>query len=211
MPYSAEHRDRVRGRIVQSARRLFNRHGFNAVSIDDVMADAGLTRGSFYAYFDSKSDLYAESVTAILSEKQIDSFNGIGVDPRARELAPQIIRDYLSIGHFEDIDGTCPLVALPGDVSRTEQSVKEAFEQVLRALVDVFEQSMDRRGSAARERALAMASLCVGGMVLARSIKDRGLADELREAARRVALSLGEWRGEAVEAAAARPAGQIGA
>jgi AcrR family transcriptional regulator len=194
MPYSPEHRAQVREKIILSARRLFNRRGFNAVSIDDVMAEAGLTRGSFYAYFDSKSDLYAQSITAILQEKAIDSWDGVSIDPRAPDVAAEIIGDYLSVSHFEDIDGTCPLVALPNDVSRTEDSVKRAFENVLRALVDVFEQGLERKGEA-RTRALAIASLCVGGMVLARTVEDRRLGDELRAAARNVALSLGRWRG----------------
>jgi TetR/AcrR family transcriptional regulator, transcriptional repressor for nem operon len=193
MPNSSEHREQVREKIVRSARRLFNRHGFNAVAIDDLMADAGLTRGSFYAYFDSKSDLYATSITAILSEKAIDNWDGVSIDPRAPEVAAEIIGDYLSVSHFENVDGSCPLVALPNDVSRTEQSVRRAFESVLKALIDIFEQGLERRGDVARERALAMAALCVGGMVLARTIEDRALADELREAARSVALSLGRW------------------
>jgi AcrR family transcriptional regulator len=196
MPYSSEHRERVREKIVRSARRLFNRHGFNAVAIDDLMADAGLTRGSFYAYFDSKSDLYATSITAILSEKAIDNWDGVSIDPRAPEVAAQIIGEYLSVDHFENIDGSCPLVALPNDVSRTEQSVKRAFESVLKALIDIFEQGLERKGDPARRRALATVALCVGGMVLARTIEDRALADELREAARSVALSLGRWRSE---------------
>jgi TetR/AcrR family transcriptional repressor of nem operon len=195
MPFSSEHRERVREKIVQSARRLFNRHGFNAVSIDDVMAEAGLTRGSFYAYFNSKSALYAESITAILSEKAIDNWDGVSIDPRAGDVAAEIIGEYLSVGHFENIDGSCPLIALPNDVSRTEQSVKAAFESVLRALIDIFEQGLQRKGSLARQRALAIASLCVGGMVLARTVEDRALADELRQAAKGVALSLGRWGG----------------
>ena len=197
MPYSPEHRVQVRERIVVSARRLFNRHGFNAVSIDDVMADAGLTRGSFYAYFDSKSDLYAHAISAILSEKPVDSWDGVSIDPRAGEVSVKIIDDYLSVGHFEDIDGSCPLVALPNDVSRTEASVKRAFEQVLKTLIDIFEQGLQRDGEAARRKALAMASLCVGGMVLARTVDDRALGDELRSAARSVARSLGGWNGTA--------------
>ncbi len=204
MPYSPEHRAQVRDRIVSSARRLFNRHGFNAVSIDDVMAEAGLTRGSFYAYFDSKSDLYASSVTAILDEKQIRNWDGISIDPRAGQVSAEIIGDYLSVGRFEDVDGSCPLIALPNDVSRTEESVKRAFESVLRALIDIFEQGLDRKGERARTRALAVASLCVGGMVLARTVEDRALGDELRAAARSVALSLSRW--EADEEDAAKPA-----
>jgi AcrR family transcriptional regulator len=60
MPYPAGHRQEVRQRIVESARRLFNRSGFDGVSVDCIMAHAGLTRGGFYTYFESKSDLYAE-------------------------------------------------------------------------------------------------------------------------------------------------------
>jgi TetR/AcrR family transcriptional regulator, transcriptional repressor for nem operon len=63
-------------------------------------------------------------------------------------------------------------------------------------LIDVFELGLGRQGAAARQRALAIAALCVGGMVLARTIEDRALADELREASRSIALSLGRWHGE---------------
>lgn len=209
MPYSAKHRNEVREKILSSARRLFNRRGFNGVSIDDVMAQAGLTRGSFYAYFNSKSDLYAHAITAILHEKQIDGWDGVSIDPRARDVATTIIGDYLSVASFEDIDGTCPLVALPNDVSRTEDSVKRAFENVLRALVDIFEQGLERKGGA-RQRALAIASLCVGGMVLARTVEDRGLGDELRAAAKSAALSLGRLHGEETDASADREALAVG-
>jgi len=60
MPYAEGHRSETKKKIVNSARRLFNRHGFENVSVDLIMSGAGLTRGGFYSYFDSKSDLYAE-------------------------------------------------------------------------------------------------------------------------------------------------------
>jgi hypothetical protein len=71
--------------------------------------------------------------------------------------------------------------------------VRHAFETVLRVMIDVFEQALHRDGQAAQSRARAIAILCIGGMVLARSIEDERLADELREAAMGVALSLGRW------------------
>jgi len=134
-------RDLTRQKIVRSARRLFNRHGFDAVSIDEVMADAGLTRGSFYSYFESKGDLYAEAVVDILNEKQLLSGDGVSVDPRAVDSAAQFIRDYLSLEHFEDIDGSCPLVAFPSEFLRKEPRVQQAFETVIRVMIDVFEQA----------------------------------------------------------------------
>ena len=193
MPYAAEHRHQIKQKIVRSALRLFNRHGFDAVSIDDVMADAGLTRGGFYSYFESKGDLYAEAVVQVLNEKQLLSSDGVHIDPRAVDNAAQFIRDYLSLESFEDIDGSCPLIALPSEFLRREHRVRQAFETVLRVMIDVFEQALHRNGPAARNRARAIAALCVGGMVLARTIEDRVLADELRESAMDIALSLGQW------------------
>ena len=92
MPPSRKHHNRIRELVLQSAGRLFNRHGFNAVSIDDVMAEAGLTRGSFYCYFSSKSDLYAQSVARVVHEdRETPKPNG---SERAR--ADKIVQDYLS-------------------------------------------------------------------------------------------------------------------
>ena len=67
MPYSPEHAVQTRGRIVESARRLFNRHGFEQVTIDQIMAAAGLTRGAFYHHFQSKNELYAAAVASFVT------------------------------------------------------------------------------------------------------------------------------------------------
>src|SRR5262249_59491737 len=131
MSYPPEHRQLTKQKIVGSARRLFNRRGFDTVSIDDVMADAGLTRGSFYSYFDSKGDLYAETVTQILSEKQLLSSDGVSIDPRAVNSAAQFIRDYLSPERFQDIDGSCPLIAFPTEVLLKGLRVRQPSDTML--------------------------------------------------------------------------------
>jgi len=92
MAPSCKHHNRIRELVLQSPGRLFNRHGFNAVSIDDVMAEAGLTRGSCYCYFSSKSDLYAQSVARIVHEDP-ETTNGSG---SGGITADKIVRDYLS-------------------------------------------------------------------------------------------------------------------
>ena len=123
MPFTSEHRERVREKIVRSARRMFNRHGFNAVSIDDVMAEVGLTRGSFYCYFSSKSDLYAQSVARVVHEdRENPKANG---SERAR--ADKFVRDYLSVGDHEETGDTFPMIGLPNDISRTDRAVRQAF------------------------------------------------------------------------------------
>ena len=110
MPPSRKHHNRIRDLVLQSAGRLFNRHGFNAVSIDDVMAEAGLTRGSFYCYFSSKSDLYAQSVARVVHEDR-ENLKPSGSE-RAR--ADKIVQDYLSEAEDSAAD-TFPMIGLPND------------------------------------------------------------------------------------------------
>jgi TetR/AcrR family transcriptional repressor of nem operon len=194
MSYSAGHRKEVRKRIVESARKLFNRHGFENVSIHQIMAGAGLTHGGFYSYFGSKSDLYAEVLGCFFTDPEWKScWEGVDVDLAAAEAGPQIVRAYLSRQHFEDVENSCPMVALPSDVARSNKKAKRAFETIFKAMVDVLERGSRENGRSRRASAQAVAALCVGGMVVARAISDRAIADELRESCMTVALKIGGW------------------
>ena len=194
MAYPAGHRDEVKGKIVDSARRLFNRHGFDGVSVDQVMAGAGLTRGGFYSYFASKSDLYAEVLGCFFTDPEWrNCWEGVEVDLASKNAGPQVVRAYLSRQHFEDVENSCPMVALPSDVTRSGEGAKIAFETIFKAMVSVLERGTGGDTKARHKVAQATAALCVGGMVVARAMDDRKLADELRDACMGVALGLGGW------------------
>jgi DNA-binding transcriptional regulator YbjK len=112
MPYAAGHRTEIKGKIVQSARRLFNRHGFDNVSIAQIMAGAGLTHGGFYSYFKSKSELYTEVLGCFFTDPNWKScWEGVEVDLASADVGPQVVRAYLSRQHFEDVENSCPMVA----------------------------------------------------------------------------------------------------
>jgi TetR/AcrR family transcriptional repressor of nem operon len=194
MPYPKGHREQVRGRIVESARRLFNRGGFESVSIDAIMADARLTRGAFYAYFMSKSDLYAEVLGCFFTDPDWKSrWEGVEVDLASPGAGQQIVRAYLSRQHFEDVENSCPMVALPSDVARSDRKVKVAFERVFKAMIAVLGRDVRKGKFASDDAAMAIAALCIGGMVVSRSLNDVRLGKRLREAATRAALGLGGW------------------
>jgi AcrR family transcriptional regulator len=194
MPYPAGHRAQVRTRIVESARRLFNCNGFERVSVDRIMVDAGLTRGAFYSYFESKSDLYAEVLGCFFTDPdRKNRWEGVHVDMTAPGAAAQIVRAYLSRQHFDDVENSCPMVALPSDVARGDEKVKAAFETVFKAMVDVLGREVRNAGQARENTAMAIAALCIGGMVVARSMNDRTFSERLRGAATNAALLLGGW------------------
>ncbi len=194
MPYPASHRVEVKRRIIDSARKLFNRHGFESVSLTQVMAGAGLTHGGFYTYFQSKSDLYSEVLGCFFTDPNWKScWKGVKVDLSSGDVGPQVVRAYLSRQHFEDVENSCPMVALPTDVSRSGESARRAFQTVFTAMVSVLERSMIENGRPRRTLAQAIAALCIGGMIVSRTVVDRAVADQLREACMSTALEIGGW------------------
>lgn len=193
MPYPAGHREAVRKAIIDSARRLFNRHGFESVSVQQIMAGIGLTHGGFYSYFKSKSDLYSEVLGCFFTDPQWKScWEGVHVDLSSTDVGSQVVRAYLSRQHFEDVENSCPMVALPTDVARSGVSARRAFETVFKAMVSVLERSLSENGRS-RRTAQSIAALSIGGMIVARTMVDRALAEELRAACMAVALNLGGW------------------
>jgi len=182
MPYPAGHRAEVRKRIIASARRLFNLRGFENVSLKQIMAGANLTHGGFYSYFKSKSDLYSEVLGCFFTDPNWKNcWEGVRMDLSSTDAGPQVVRAYLSRQHFEDVANSCPMVALPTDVARSGVGAKRAFETVFQAMVSVLERSLRNKKAPRRIKAQAIAALCIGGMVVARALVDRALADDLRD------------------------------
>jgi hypothetical protein len=83
------------------------------------------------------------------------------------------------------------LIALPSDVMRGSDAVKGSYREVLEKLVEIFMDDLNEPQR--RERALALAALCVGGIVTPKCVDDPALADDLRRAAHRQALRIGGW------------------
>jgi TetR/AcrR family transcriptional repressor of nem operon len=199
MPHPPHQKSETRKRILQSARRLFNRSGFAGVSIEDIMADAGLTRGGFYKHFATKEELYAEAITDFICRGpetwRREAWQEAHIDPSAQgpELARMIVNAYLSQEHHDDRDASCPMIGLPSDAARAGEAVKAAYREVLERMARAFETNLPQGQPTPRQQALALVALCVGGMVLARAIDDSGLAQDVRDAARTHVLAASGW------------------
>ena len=185
MPYPKDHKEKTRAKITEAARILFNRHGYDRVTIEQVMAEAGLTRGGFYAHFSGKEALFAEAMASFLMGRGARWRDEAGIVPNACEveMAERMVDAYLSRQHLEDVDGQCPMIALSSDAARIGPDVRAAYEKLLTAMVWLFEVNIGTDRPTARRDALSMAALCVGGMILARTLPDSALADEVRGAA----------------------------
>ena len=143
MPYPVGHRGKVKEKIINSARRLFHRHGFDNVTVQQIMSGAGLTHGGFYSYFRSKSELYTKVLGSFATNPEWkNTWEGVTLDVASSQAAAQVVKAYLSRQHFEDVENSCSMVALPSDVMRSGNDTKRAFEEVFAAMVRVLERSV---------------------------------------------------------------------
>lgn len=175
MRYNSEHKEQSRARILEAARQLFRRRGFEGASIDQVMNAADLTRGAFYAHFDSKEDLIRHVLEI---ESGLANSLGRAADaahPPAAALAA--LADYLDPGQRNNIATGCPLVAHPVDAIRGDGRRKSGYTDRLTALVDNLQLAIGR--DLPREDAVLVAVLTIGAGLLSAAISDSVLADQI--------------------------------
>ncbi len=168
MPQSATRIARTRGEILGHAARLFRLRGYAGTNIDDIMLAAGLTRGAFYAHFDSKEDLFAEAIRA-----------GDGLLARLRAPGAGVLPTLAAYLAREDAAATaltCSLASLPGDVARAPLAAQLAFANALYALIGEIARGRRRKLD---PDATASAILALGAVSLARASGDRRLSDWL--------------------------------
>jgi TetR/AcrR family transcriptional regulator, transcriptional repressor for nem operon len=181
MPYPTEHKPKTHARIVRAASRLFRRRGFARTGVDRLMADAGLTRGGFYAHFADKSRLLVEALEQAFDESR-DNLLARGLEHlRGTDWVRAAGRRYLTSEHARAPADGCPIPSLGAEVSRAPRSVRVAFEKRLLEIAD----GMRRRlGDRNRRRALRLLASWTGAMLLARAVADPALSEEILSAAR---------------------------
>src|ERR1035438_5293016 len=119
--------------------------------------------------FEELGALFGDGETAADDLRQVFDAAGMAVDGDDGQ-HDAVFGAYLSRQHFEDVENSCPMTALPTDVARGSASTKRAFETVFQAMVSVLERSTAGDGGPPREQAQAIAALCVGGMIVARAM-----------------------------------------
>lgn len=58
----------TQARLVDAARRVFERDGYQAARVADIAVEAGVAHGTFYTYFDSKLDILRAVIESVIEE-----------------------------------------------------------------------------------------------------------------------------------------------
>jgi AcrR family transcriptional regulator len=170
-------------RILETAARAIRRGGYGGAGVAEIMKEAGLTHGGFYAHFDSREEMLAEAADRAGAD-------GMAMLARVAALAPPkkaleaMLRTYLSKEHVEAIETGCAAAALGSEMPRQAPKVRRAATRRIKEMIDLVARQLPDWGQpGAHERALVTVSTALGALVLARAVDDPKLSTALREAA----------------------------
>jgi len=170
-------------RIVDVAARAIRRHGYAGVGVADVMKEAGLTHGGFYAHFDSRDALLVEALERAGRE------SGEAVTRALERRAAKgvsafraLVEAYLGDEHLASLETGCPVAALACDMPRQSDAVREASAVRVRRLVAGVQSALPH---ASRATASVVAGTLVGTLQLARALGANADGRALLSAARK--------------------------
>jgi TetR/AcrR family transcriptional regulator, transcriptional repressor for nem operon len=170
-------------RIVETAARAIRRSGYDGAGVAEIMKEAGLTHGGFYAHFESREGMLAEAADRAGAD-------GMAVMARMAAVAPPrkgldaMLRAYLSKEHVNAVETGCAVAALGSEMPRQAPKVRRAATRRIKEMIDlVARQSPDWGQAGAHERALVTVATALGALVIARAVDDPKLSDAVREAA----------------------------
>jgi AcrR family transcriptional regulator len=179
-------KEQTHERILRAAARAIRKHGYEGVGVADVMREAGLTHGGFYAHFASRDALLAQAAEQAGLESLENLSRAVDRAKPGEELMA-LVDSYLSDRHVEAPEQGlgCALAAAGSEVPRQNDEVRRAVSRRLKELIGLVERQFPDWGrNAAHEKAMAIVASMVGALLLARAVGDAQLSRKIRKAVR---------------------------
>lgn len=204
MRYSKDHKQETHARIVKKASVRLREKGAHGIGVADLMKEAGLTHGGFYAHFDSRDALVVEAF-AYAMDRSTERWRKLVEDmPPERRLA-MIADSYLTRAHRDDPGHGCAVPALGAEIARENPKTRKAFAARLEQMIEMLaDQIPDVPRATARKQAMASLATMMGTLVLARVAGSGEFSDDLLDAGRDAVLE----RAAAAAKSGGKPAGK---
>jgi AcrR family transcriptional regulator len=166
-------------RILEVAARAIRRSGYGGTGVADIMKEAGLTHGGFYAHFDSRDALLAEAGARAAAETVARAARLAAAAPPGQALQA-IMHAYLSPQHIKAIETGCLVSALCSEMPRQTPEVRRAATSHIKEMIDLIARQLPDWGQPqAHEQAMALLCALIGTTMVARAVDDLRLSQAL--------------------------------
>lgn len=188
MRYSKDHKAETHARIVKNASVRLRERGAASIGVAELMKEAGLTHGGFYAHFPSRDALIGEAFAHAMQQMTGRWRKRAERESEGERLAA-IVNGYLTAEHRDDVGNGCALPSLGIEVSRASPKTRKVFASKLEDMITMLvEQFPELSPKTARREAIGVISTMIGAMILARATGTGEFSDEILSAGRRAAL-----------------------
>jgi TetR/AcrR family transcriptional repressor of nem operon len=188
MRYSKEHKLETHARIVKKASVRLREKGAHGVGVADLMKEAGLTHGGFYAHFDSREALVIEAFADAM-DRGTEHWRKLAEQTPPDKRLAAIVKSYLTRLHRDDPGHGCAIPTLGAEIARESPRTRKAFAAKLEQMIDLFAaQIPEVSRKAARKQAMAVIATMIGTLVLARVAGTGDFSDEILGAGRDAVL-----------------------
>lgn len=168
-------------RIVETAARAIRRSGYDGTGVADIMKEAGLTHGGFYAHFSSRDAMLAEAADKA-GEETVAIAEHVFANVPEDQALQALMNAYLSNEHMANIEKGCSFAALGSEMPRQAPEVRKASTCRIKEMIGLIKNKLAGETNA-YEKALVMMSTMVGTLLLSRAVDDNTLSDDFRQAA----------------------------
>src|SRR3954464_3716839 len=168
MRYSKEHKQETHARIVKKASVRLREKGAHGIGVADLMKEAGLTHGGFYAHFDSREALVVEAF-AYAMDRSTERWRKVAEQTPPDKRLATIVENYLTPVHRDDPGNGCAVPALGAEIARESAKTRRAFAARLEQMIElVAEQIPDLPRNPRRKQAMASLATTIDSQVLSR-------------------------------------------
>jgi TetR/AcrR family transcriptional repressor of nem operon len=188
MRYSKEHKFQTHARIVKRASVKLREKGAHGIGVADLMKDAGLTHGGFYAHFDSREALVIEAFTHAM-DRSTAHWRKLSDGTPVEKRLSTIVNAYLAPTHRDDPGHGCAVPTLGAEIARESAKTRRVFSGRMDQMIDMLADqlhAMPRK--AARKQAMAALATMMGSLVMARIAGNSELSDEILKSGREAVL-----------------------
>ncbi|MHC2335204.1 TetR/AcrR family transcriptional regulator [Bradyrhizobium sp. USDA 4454] len=188
MRYSKEHKQETHARIVKRAATRLRERGAHGIGVADLMKDAGLTHGGFYAHFDSREALVIEAFNYAM-DRANERWRKVTAEVPPEKRLATIVDGYLSAAHRDEPGQGCAVPALGAEIARESPKTRKAFALKLDQMIDMItDQIQDVPRKAARKQAMGVLATMLGTIVMSRIAGNGEMSDEILSAGREAVL-----------------------
>jgi TetR/AcrR family transcriptional repressor of nem operon len=188
MRYSREHKLETHARIVKRASVRLREKGAHGIGVADLMKDAGLTHGGFYAHFDSREALVIEAFAHAM-DRSTERWRKLAEQTPPEQRLAAIVDAYLTPIHRDDPGHGCAIPTLGAEIARESPKTRKAFAVKLEEMIDALaEQIPDVPRKAARKQATALIATMMGTLVMARVAGNGEFSEEILNSGREAVL-----------------------